>query len=273
MLTLVGVLVWDYLDDRVNTAERLQRAADLPALGSVMRLLPDDGVQSPALLIGARSTYGPAGEAYRLMRTNLDLASLQQPWRSLLVTSAKSREGKSTIAANLGVVLAHAGRRVIVVDADLRNPGLHRLFGLENGRGLADLLVASGAATQSVLVDGYLRPGPIANLQVLTSGFMPPNPNELLQSSAFLGVLDQLGRSADAVVLDGPPTLGSADVLVLAQAADATLLVVDTQRARAGAIYQAVAALRQTGTHLLGGVLNRRSPRLGVSGFAGAGPV
>jgi len=258
VMTVGVLLVWDYLDDRVKTPEQLHRAAALPALGAVMRLSPNVGVQPPALLISPRPAYSPANEAYRLVRTNLDLASLDQPWRSLLVTSAQIGEGKSTTAANLALVLAHAGRQVIAVDTDLRSAGLHRLFGLENGRGLGDLLVDSGVNRLPAAVDGYLQPGPMTNLRVLTSGSTPPNPTELLQSSTFLCVLDQLMQRADVVVLDGPSTLGSADALVLAQAADATLLVVDTQRARATVICHAVAALRQTGTHLVGGVLNRR---------------
>ncbi len=166
-----------------------------PRIPVLLALFAAVGV--PALLISPRPAYSPANEAYRLVRTNLDLASLDQPWRSLLVTSAQIGEGKSTTAANLALVLAHAGRQVIAVDTDLRSAGLHRLFGLENGRGLGDLLVDSGVNRLPAAVDGYLQPGPMTNLRVLTSGSTPPNPTELLQSSTFLCVLDQLMQRAD----------------------------------------------------------------------------
>jgi capsular exopolysaccharide synthesis family protein len=259
LLTLVALLVRDYVEDRVRTPEQVTRASAVPTLGSVARLSSGAGVSEPGLLIGARAGFTPADEAYTLLRTNLDMASLQHPWRVLLVTSAVGREGKSTMAANMALSFAQAGRRVILIDANLRDPKLGQLFDIDDDApGLGDLLIArsiDGALLPAL--DGYLLHRPVPNLEIVPAGTLPPRPTDLLQSSLFLRLLQHFAERADLVLIDGPAVLASADTLVLAQAADATLLVVDTQRARGAAISEAVDALRHTSTYLVGAVLNR----------------
>jgi non-specific protein-tyrosine kinase len=210
-------------------------------------------------LVSFAGEHTPEAEAYRLLRTNLDFTRVESPWKTLLVASAGPGEGKSTTVANLALALAQTGRKVVAVDADLRKPALHRIFQLDNQRGLTNLLLGWGEADTSL--EHHLAPGPGENLLVLTSGPLPPNPAELLQGQQFARVLEALRRSADLIVLDSPPTLAVADALLLAQRTDATLLVVDTGRTRADSVRQAVVALRQSGTRLLGAVLNKQARR------------
>jgi tyrosine-protein kinase Etk/Wzc len=128
----------------------------------------------------------------------------------------------------------------------------------DSATGLGDLLIAPSIDRAApAALDGYLHEGPLANLEILTAGTPPPRPTDLLQSSLFLRLLQHHAERADLVLVDGPAVLASADSLVLAQAADATLLVVDAQRARGAAISEAVDALRHTSTYVVGAVLNR----------------
>jgi polysaccharide biosynthesis transport protein len=259
LLTLVALLLRDYLEDRVRTPEQVARASAVPTVGSVARLSSGAGVSEPGLLIGARAAFTPADEAYTLLRTNLDMAALQHPWRVLLVTSAVGREGKSTMAANMALSFAQAGRRVILIDANLRDPKLAQLFEIdEDAPGLGDLLmVPSIDRAVPAALDSFLHQTQLEHLEVLPAGTQPPRPTDWLQSSLFLRLLRHFAERADLVLIDGPAILASADTLVLAQAADATLLVVDTQRARGAAVTEAVDALRHTSTYLVGAVLNR----------------
>jgi polysaccharide biosynthesis transport protein len=259
LLTLLVLLIRDYLEDRVRTPEQVARASSVPTLGSVARLSSNAGVSEPGLLIGARAAFTAADEAYTLLRTNLDMASLQHPWRVLLVTSAVAGEGKSTMAANMALSFAQAGRRVTLIDANLRDPKLGRLFDIdEDAPGLGDLLmVPSIDRALPAALDSFLHHKQLANLEILPAGAQPPRPTDWLQSSLFLRLLQQFAERADLVLIDGPAVLASADTLVLAQAVDATLLVVDTQRARGAAVTEAVDALRHTSTYLVGAVLNR----------------
>jgi capsular exopolysaccharide synthesis family protein len=257
LLLVVGMLfAWDYLDDHIRSAAELDRVTALPAIGTVMQLSRRDGVSEPSRLLDPSLLSSPAEEVYGLVRTRLDLASLDRPWKVLLVTSALPGEGKSTTAANLALALARSGRRVALVDANLRDPAVHRLFGLPNTGGLTEFLLASQGHS-AINATPYLKRGPVPSLQLVTAGESSPQASQLLQSSALLNLLQQLEPRVDVVLLDGPATLGGADALLLAQAAEATLLVVDAQRASTNATREAANALRQTETYLVGGLLNR----------------
>jgi capsular exopolysaccharide synthesis family protein len=241
MLGLVYLLA--RVDDTIKTAADAERAAGLPTLGVV-----------PEVPANHRSGRVTPVEAFRLLRTALDFASARQPVRTLLVTSAGTGEGKSFVAASLAVAVARTGRRVIAVDADLRTPSLHRQFALPNDRGLAILLEHEGTP------EGGLAPqlsdGPEPTLRILTAGPGAKGATELLQSPQFARLLEHLYREADLIVLDSPPTLAVADALVLAGQADAALLVVAANATQAAAARRACEALAQSGTRLLGIVLN-----------------
>jgi capsular exopolysaccharide synthesis family protein len=187
-----------------------------------------------------------------MLRTNVQFSTLEKPAQTLLVTSANPGEGKTTTVANLALVMAQTGKRVIAVDSDLRRPALHRFFGVENGTGLTTLLLSGEPE-----LDGCLKPTAFDNLWVLPSGPQPPNPSELLGSRRLESVLQTLKQSADVIIMDSPPALAVADASILASRVAGTLLVIDSGRTRAGSLQQAKEALGRAKTNLLGAVLNK----------------
>jgi non-specific protein-tyrosine kinase len=249
MLGVALAFLIEYLDDTVKAPEDL-KLSGLSVIGIVQRVNHQGNGSTPQVFAISQSR-SLAAEAYRTLRTNLQFSSLDRPLHSLVVTSAVATEGKTTTAANLAVVMAQAGNRVVLVDADLRRPSAHKLFGLSNGTGLTTALVEDPSA-----VEGYLQETEVQDLRVLSAGPVPPNPQELLGSRRMEELLHELEESADVVVLDTPPTLVVADANVLAARADGVLLIVNTNSTRRAAVQRAVEGLRQVGANLLGGVLN-----------------
>jgi len=248
----------EYLDDTVKSPEDLQ-GSGLGVIGVVHRINHSGrGERLPVFTITQSRSL--VAEAYRTLRTNLQFSSLDNPLQSLVVTSAVATEGKTTTAANLAVVLAQSGKRVVLVDADLRRPSAHKLFGLSNGAGLTTALVEEPTA-----LNGFLRATEVDNLRLLTAGPVPPNPQELLGSQRMQDLLHRLERQADIVVLDTPPTLVVADANILAARADGVLMVVNTGHTRRAAVRQAVEGIQQVGANLIGVVLNMVDTR-GVRG-------
>ena len=248
----------EYLDDTVKIPQDLQPMG-LAVLAMVQRVNQDGRTSMPQLYT-VNQSKSLAAEAYRTLRTNLQFSSLDKPLRSLVVTSAVAAEGKTTTAANLAVVMAQAGKRVILVDGDLRRPSVHRLFDLSNEAGLTTALVEDLDA-----LGGFLRETEVENLRLLAAGPVPPNPQELLGSQRMEDLLHSLEEEADVVVLDTPPTLVVADASVLAARTDGVLVVVNTGRTRRAAVQQAVDGLGQVGAELLGCVLNMVSTQGGRS--------
>ena len=244
----------EYVDDTVKSPEDL-RATGLGVIGVVQRV-SGNGKRGSLGLFAVGQPKSLAAEAYRTLRTNLQFSSLDIPLRSLVVTSAVATEGKTTTAANLAVVMAQAGNRIVLVDGDLRRPSAHKLFGLSNGTGLTTALVEDPKA-----LNGYLQDSGVENLRVLTSGPIPPNPQELLGSHRMEELLRRLEEEADIVVLDTPPTLVVSDANVLAARASGVLMVVNTGKTRRAAVRQAVEGLRKVGANVLGCVLNMVSMR------------
>ncbi|HEY8492014.1 MAG TPA: polysaccharide biosynthesis tyrosine autokinase [Dehalococcoidia bacterium] len=241
-----AVLV-ESLDDRVRDPDRVRRLG-LPLLGTVYHTRRI----GKSVLISRDEPDAPAAEAYRVVRTAVQFALLDREWRTLLVTSAQEGEGKTTTAANLAVVAAQAGRRVVAVDADLRRPALHEAFGLGNRAGLTDLLLQRDARLET-----YLQATDVAGCAVLTSGPLLPTPDALLASARLRDVLAEAAAAADLVVIDGPPVLPVADAGYLAHLADGTILVLDARTTRHGPAARAVATLRHAGATVVGAVLNR----------------
>jgi capsular exopolysaccharide synthesis family protein len=256
-LAIAGAFLFEYMDDRLASPERVAQFTSLQVIG----LVDFVAGAGPRLVDAKAMTTEPAGknpytphsgEAYRLLRANLQFAAVEHPLRSLLVTSCDPGDGKSTTAANLAVVAAQSGARVLLVDADLRRPSLHTIFGLRNATGLTSLLVDPGLATEDALL-----PTHVPNLTVLLSGPLPPNPGELLASQRMADRLAELSGLADLVIIDSSPVLPVSDAAVLAGWVDASLLVVDVRRTRGHQAASAVAMLERAGARLVGAVLNR----------------
>jgi capsular exopolysaccharide synthesis family protein len=195
-------------------------------------------------------------ETYRALRSNIEFACVDDPLRTLLVTSALPKEGKTTTAGNLAIVFAQAGSRVLLVDADLRKPGVHSLFNLPNEHGLTTLFRDETATVASVAQDTELE-----KLRIITSGALPPNPAELLGSKRWHAILGRLKEEADLVILDSPPLQAVTDPALVAAAVDGTILVIHAKRTRRGAVRQGHEALARSGGKILGVAMNRLKQR------------
>ena len=252
MVAATIAFVFEYLDDGVKSAEDVESAAGLPTLGTIMQIKGDKGRNEIYRLAALLYPRSGAAEAYRALRTNLEFASVDAPIRTLLVTSSAPGEGKTVTAANLAVVFAQAGRRVFLVDADLRKPGVHQMFDLPNEHGLTTLFRGDAVA-----LDAVSHEGEQSNLRILTSGPLPPNPAEVLGSQRMRAVLERVMEGADLVIIDSPPLQAVTDSAVLSSYVDGTLFVIDARRSRRGTVRKAREALALAGANVLGAVLNR----------------
>jgi non-specific protein-tyrosine kinase len=191
----------------------------------------------------------PAAEAFRTLRVNVQFAGIDRDIRTIAVTSPSAGDGKTTTLANLAVALAEGGARVLAVDADLRRPGLHAAFGLDNGAGLTSALLQNLEAL-------HLQDTAVPGLRVLASGPLPPNPVELLASRRFDRLLAVLREQADYVLLDSPPAAALSDAPLLAARADGVILVVGAGRTKRDAARRAKDQLQRVNAHVLGVVLS-----------------
>ncbi len=249
LLAAGAAYLMEYLDDTLKNPEDVQKALNLTALGAVPRVEGATPGNELAILSNSQSA---ATEAYRVLRTNLHFSAVDHPLRTLLITSPAPGEGKSLTTANLAAVLAQAGRRVILVDADLHKPRVHRVFGLRNNVGLTTALL-----DEHPNLEGLIQEGPVPNLWVLTSGPLPPNPAELLGSTRAKELIAQLLAQADMVLFDSPPIVALADAVIISTQTDGVLLVLDVGHSRREVARRAVEALRRVNARVLGVVLNR----------------
>lgn len=201
-------------------------------------------------LIVHEQAKSPIAEAYRTLRTNLQFSKIDGVLKAIILTSAGPGEGKSTTLANLAVTLANSGKKVILLDCDLRKPSQHKIFGKKN-RGLTNVLV------EKLPINDFIQDTDITNLRLLTSGPIPPNPSELLGSKGMQGVLDELKNAADVLLIDTPPVVAVTDVCVLAQQADGVALVLDAGTIRPEMAQKAKELLLKAHARLLGVILNR----------------
>ena len=200
-------------------------------------------------LVVVREPTSPAAEAYRTLRANIQLNGGAGSTKTVLFTCPAQEDAKSTALANIGVAAAQAGGRAVLVDADLRRPCLHEIFGLPNTEGLATAL-ASGNVD-----DVTPQQTSITGLQVLTSGPVPTNPVDLVSSASMAELLRALAKEADLVMLDSPPAATLADASVLASRVDGVVLVLDARRTHRDQAQRAKAQLERVHANLLGVVL------------------
>jgi protein-tyrosine kinase len=201
-----------------------------------------------------RDPKNPVSEAYRTLGTNIQYMASQQQLRVLMLTSSMGGEGKSTTTSNLAVVLAQAGKRVILISADLRRPRIHTFFGLRNELGLSNVL-SEGATLAQVARD----PG-VGNLRIVTGGFVPHDPAALLGSQRAARFIESLREVADFVLIDTPPVLAVADASILAPLVDGTVFVLDANHSSRSAMVQSRDQLENAGANVIGIVYNNFDP-------------
>ena len=203
-------------------------------------------------LVTISNPNSPVSEVYRVIRANLDFMGVDEPIRSLVVTSTMPGEGKTVTCANFAIVNAHAGRRTIIVDGDLRKPMMHRVFQLSNQTGVTNVLIKQSDLPSAI------QHTKVENLDVLTSGPLPPNPAEVVGSNAMKELIRQLVESYDLVIVDSPPVLSVADARLLGQEVDGVLFVVSAQQVSRVALKKAKESLDLVGVRVIGTVLNKK---------------
>lgn len=250
ILAAVVVFVREKLEDVVRLPEDVGRKLHLTHLNSVP-LLPS-GMTPKDALADVRSALS---EAYYALRTSIELASPDGPPRLMLFTSSRQGEGKSTSASAIAQNFARTGKRVLLVDGDLRKPSLHRIIDMPRTEGLANLLARLRT------VDEVIHPTATPNLDFIACGSLPPNPAELLSGASLGMVMQELRSRYDHIIIDGPPVLGLADAVLLGNMADAVIFVIQFNSSKSSQARAAIARLESGGARVLGAVLTKFDAR------------
>ncbi len=238
-----------FMDNSVRTPDDIDRLLDLRTLGGINEF---KSTTPRSALVLNQDAFSPILEDYRLLRTKIQFQYTDDLGHTIMVTSPARSEGKSLIVANLGIVMAQAGLRTVIVDSNLRQPIQHELFQLSNQEGLTHLLRG-----QEQDITSYLSPTMVPNLKVLVSGSLPSNPSELLGSMRMKYLLEQLAQKADIVICDSAEALTVADASVLSRQVEGVLMVIESGGTDRSAAIQAVANLRDARATLVGAILNR----------------
>ncbi len=236
----------EVLDNTIRTADELTGPCAVPFLGMIPWMENDR-----PMLVTVSSPKSPPAEAYRTLRSNINFSMVDGPAKTLLVTSAGAGEGKSLTAANLAVAMAQAGQSVLLADTDLRRPALHRLFDVEPGPGLTNVLVGD------LRIEDVVQETQVPGLGLLASGPLPPNPAELLDSQRMKETTRAFREGYDLVILDSPPAIVLTDAIVLAAQADATLLVAESGKVTREAFAEMRRLIERARGHILGAVINK----------------
>jgi len=255
LLIAVGaVALLEYLDNSISGETdfaELTGSTLLTAIPALPKIRPGG-----AQVYSVAQPMSSAAEAIRLLRANLEFAAAVQPLEKIAITSAGLGEGKSTVTANLGVVMAQAGFKTVIIDADLRRPTQHKIFGVGSEKGLTRLITHPEIPWQSESMRVAV-PG----LMLIPSGPVPPNPADLLSLESFSRLLDAVSEEADVILIDTPPILAVSDALVVAVKTDGVLLLSRSGRTRRDALRAAASSLHQGGIRLVGTILNQKSER------------
>jgi receptor protein-tyrosine kinase len=255
-LGLGAAFLRDSLDDKLASKEAAEHAGGAPVL-AMTPMVPSWRRQQPLVVVVAEPR-SPAAESYRSLRTSLQFVRQEGQLRSIVVTSPGADEGKTATLANLGVVFAQAGERVVLVSCDLRRPRIGAFFELDETDGLTSVLIGERTLEQVLLpVPGHDW------LSLLPAGPVPPNPAELLDGAGTRDILADLRKRFDLVLIDSPPVLPVTDAAILSRHADATLMLAAAGQTRPGDLHRAVEKLDQVGTKILGLVLNKVTRQTG----------
>lgn len=253
VLALGLIFLLEFLDDTFKSTQELTKTLGVATLGVISRI---KGRKDQNKLLAYQDAFAPPAEAYRMIRSNLQFITDDQPVKSIVVISPNSGEGKSFSVANLGVIMAQADLKTIIVDADLRQPAQHHLFQVSEQPGLTELL-----REPKLEVSKHLRKTKVENLQILTSGARSFKSTELLGSQRMQQLLNSLSELAEVVIIDSPPALAFADAAILSNRADGVVLIIEAGRTRRDEALQVIANLQKANANLLGVVLNRSTQR------------
>jgi capsular exopolysaccharide synthesis family protein len=242
----LAAFVLEQLEEAAVLPADFQRKLGIPLLGATPKLSSAGEVQEALL-----ESKSPLSESYFSILTSIQFSTSHGAPSSLLLTSSQPREGKSTTSLALAQGLAAVGAKVLLIDADMRNPSMHKALGRPLGAGLSNLL------TGNEQFDQLVQETPTSNLWLMMAGLVPPNPAELLSTDAFAQVLAKARSQFDHVVIDGPPILGLADAPLLARAVEGTVVVLESGRTRATQARHAIDRLLAVRANVLGAILSK----------------
>jgi succinoglycan biosynthesis transport protein ExoP len=262
ILALSFVILREMTDDTIKSSEEVEGLLGAKVIGYIMEMKNKRNGEGIFVKIAPRS---PVAEAFRVLRANLEFSGREKPVKTIVVTSGGPADGKTTVIVNLATILSQSGKKVILVDADLRRPSVHRYVGISNAAGLSDLINGKKANVE----DYVQKLEKIPNLSVLPSGALPSNPTDLLGSQKMKDLLSTLSNAYDYVVIDSSPMM-VADPQVLLSQADAALLVLVPGQTRKEVVRAVREQIQHTGAPLLGVVFNRlqKSRRTGYGGYS-----
>jgi capsular exopolysaccharide synthesis family protein len=233
----------EYVDDTLKSPEELEQYKELPFLGSIPRI-------SKSRLISEVDANDPVSEAYRAIRYNLKYASLDNPLKSFLITSSNPKEGKTLTVANLGISFSQTGIKVLLIDTDLRRPGLHELFQKPNQIGFTNV-IAGDCTMQDAIVNAGIE-----GLSLLPSGSTPPDPGRIFESEKLKILISLLSKRFDLIILDSAPLLIKSDATILGRYVDGLIYVLEAGRTSRKAITETVEVFKKAALRPLGAVLN-----------------
>ncbi|WP_278276561.1 polysaccharide biosynthesis tyrosine autokinase [Anaerobranca gottschalkii] len=210
------VFLLEYLDNSVKGPDDVEKRLNLPVLGAVPLM---EGNENQLKLITMKDPKSPISEAYRMLRTNIQFSNLDNELKTILVTSSGPAEGKSTSISNLAVTMVNMGHKVLLIDADLRKPQIHKIFNLDNDAGMTNILMGEKIENVVHSISGM-------KLDIITTGPIPPNPSEILGSKAMKNFIEQCKEKYDIILIDSPPVAVVTDAAVLSKITDGTLFVV-----------------------------------------------
>lgn len=253
----------EYIDDSVKTIETIEEELNLPVYG----IIPEIKLQNKKIkrkdtreldetskmserLITHFEPKSPIAEAYRSLRTNIQFAGIQEKAKTLLITSSFSSEGKTTTAANLCITLAQLGSKTILIDSDMRNPTLHLIFGKQKEPGLSNFIVGVSDLNEIIVPSG------VEDLDIITSGPIPPNPSELLSSKRLNELTDDIKANYDFIIFDSPPVIAVTDAAILSSKVHGVFLIIEAGKTSKGICLRAKALLEKVNANILGVVLN-----------------
>ena len=255
----------EFLDNTVKTKEDLEAMLGVPLLGVVPIIPPEDMLDIASnrerSLFAHTKPRSSVSESLRSVRTNVLFRTGNLDSRVILITSAVPREGKSFTSSNLAAILAMSGSKVILIDADLRRPSIHRLFEISDEFGLSEVLL------EQKQLNAVIQPSHIHNLDVISAGPIPQNPSELLSNEIMTAVPKKLQEEYDIVIIDSPPATAVADPMILSPLADGVVLVVEANQTKKPIVMQAILRLRQVKAKLIGGIVNKLDIRKSGYGY------
>ena len=257
ILSFLVLLLFDYMDRSLKTQLQFAEFYDLTPLGSLpliergKRPQKNEAVVRQSELYVMENPTSTIAECVRTIRTNFLFMNPERSLRSLLITSAAPKEGKTLTSISVASILAIAGDRVLLVDCDLRRPRVHKIFGMINDRGLTNMLTDPEVESEEVS-----RPTPLENLDIMTSGVLIPNPAEILQTPAFTRTLAKLLGDYDRVIFDSPPVVPVTDSQIIGRQVDGALLVARSHVTNRDVFHRALELLQAVNVNLLGGLMN-----------------